>query len=55
MTKKDAIKILKDMDDALVKAEAEVLRLQELRREFINRYNLNKETNNEDMVDQPKF
>lgn len=44
---------MKDFDEAIDKAEAEVARLQELRRKFINQYNLNKETSNEDMVDQP--
>ena len=43
---------MKDFDEAIDKAEAEVARLQELRREFINQYNLNKETSNEDVVDQ---
>lgn len=44
---------MKDFDEAIDKAEAEVARLQELRREFINQYNLNKETSDEDVVDQP--
>jgi len=45
---KDQIKqTMKDFDEAIDKAEAEVARLQELRREFINQYNLNKETSSE--------
>lgn len=38
---------MKDFDEAIDKAEAEVARLQELRREFINQYNLNKETSDD--------
>ena len=53
MDKNEINKTMKDFDEAIDKAEAEVARLQELRREFINQYNLNKETSNEDMVDQP--
>ena len=52
MDKNEINKTMKDFDEAIDKAEAEVARLQELRREFINQYNLNKETSNEDMVDQ---
>ena len=52
MDKNEINKTMKDFDEAIDKAEAEIARLQELRREFINQYNLNKETSNEDMVDQ---
>lgn len=52
MTKEEINKTMQDFDEAIDKAEAEVARLQELRREFINQYNLNKETSNEDMVDE---
>lgn len=52
MTKEEINKTLQDFDEAIDKAEANVARLQELRREFINQYNLNKETSNEDMVDK---
>ncbi|MGQ6545450.1 hypothetical protein ACUND2_22555 [Serratia sp. IR-2025] len=52
MTKEEINKTLQDFDEAIDKAEANVARLQELRREFINQYNLNKETSNEDMVDE---
>lgn len=52
MTKEETNKILLEFDKSIEKAEAEVTRLQELRREFINRYNLNKETSNENMVGQ---
>ena len=52
MDKNEINKTMKDFDEAIDKAEAKVARLQELRREFINQYNLNKETSNEDMVDQ---
>lgn len=38
---------MRDFDEAIDKAEAEVARLQELRREFINQYNLNKETSDD--------
>lgn len=38
---------MKDFDEAIDKAEAEVARLQELRREFINQYNLNKGTSDD--------
>ena len=44
---------MKDFDEAIDKAEAEVARLQELRRELIHQYNLNKKTSDEDVVDQP--
>lgn len=54
MTKEEINKTLQDFDEAIDKAEANVARLQELRREFINQYNLNKETSNEDMVDESK-
>ena len=53
MNKDQINQTMKDFDEAIDKAEAEVTRLQELRREFINQYNLNKETSNEDVVDQP--
>ena len=52
MDKNEINKTMKDFDEAIDKAEAEGARLQELRREFINQYNLNKETSDEDMVDQ---
>lgn len=52
MTKEQINKTLRDFDEAIDKAEANVARLQELRREFINQYNLNKETSNEDRVDE---
>lgn len=47
MDKNEINKTMKDFDEAIDKAEAEVARLQELRREFINQYNLNKETNDD--------
>lgn len=50
MDKQRITNTLKDIDAKIEEAEAEVRRLQELRREFINCYNLNKETSNEDMV-----
>ena len=53
MDKDQINQTMKDFDEAIDKAEAEVARLQELRREFINQYNLNKETSDEDVVDQP--
>lgn len=52
MDKNKINETMKDFDEAIDKAETEVARLQELRREFINQYNLNKETSNEDVVDQ---
>ena len=47
MDKNEINKTMKDLDEAIDKAEAEVARLQELRREFINQYNLNKETSDD--------
>ena len=47
MDKNEINKTMKDFDEAIDKAEAEVARLQELRREFINQYNLNKETSDD--------
>ena len=47
MDKNEINKTMKDFDEAIDKAEAEVARLQELRREFINKYNLNKETSDD--------
>ena len=47
MDKNEINKTMKDLDEAIYKAEAEVARLQELRREFINQYNLNKETSDD--------
>ena len=47
MTKEEINKTLQDFDEAIDKAEANVARLQELRREFINQYNLNKETSDD--------
>lgn len=52
MTKEEINKTLRDFDEAIDKAEANVARLQELRREFINQYNLNKETNDDIGTDQ---
>lgn len=52
MTKEEINKTLQDFDEAIDKAEANVARLQELRREFINQYNLNKETNDDISTDQ---
>lgn len=47
MNKDQINETMKDFDEAIDKAEAEVARLQELRREFINQYNLNKETSDD--------
>lgn len=47
MDKNKINETMKDFDEAIDKAEAEVARLQELRREFINQYNLNKETSDD--------
>ena len=47
MDKNEINKTMKDFDEAIDEAEAGVARLQELRREFINQYNLNKETSDD--------